>query len=337
MNDNRDQTMQRSRLSLKWLEIFQLAARSGSVQAVATETGLSISTVSHHLQSLEGRLGVSLLDHNRRPMVLTPAGNVFLRYVEEALSLIRKAEIEAVSGNMIEARSLRLGMVDDFDSEVAPELARMLAAGMRNCEFTHYTRPSHEIVHLLRNRQLDIGVATRPLDDVSDLVEYPLLRDPFVLVAPAAHGLSPEDYLAGKSAVPLIRYSQAQIIGSQIEAQLRRLRISLPNRFEMESNQSIIGMVADGSGWAITTPLSYLRARRFHAQTVLHRFPGKSFTRHLSVFTAEEYAQSVAQMIASTLRRLIQLRAIEPAVEQMPWLQDIFQLTPERSGVMSES
>ncbi|MDA4846627.1 LysR family transcriptional regulator [Hoeflea poritis] len=325
--------MQRSRLSLKWLEVFQLAARSGSVQEVASETGLSVSTVSHHIQSLEKRLGVSLLDHNRRPMVLTPAGNVFLRYIEEALSLIRKAEIEAVSGNMIEARSLRLGMVDDFDAEIAPELARTLAAGMRNCEFTHFARPSHEILHLLRNRQMDVGVATRPMDDVSDLVEYPLVRDPFVVVTPISQGMSPEDYLAGKSTIPLIRYSQTQIIGRQIEAQLRRLRISLPNRIEMESNQSIIGMVADGSGWAITTPLSYLRARRFHGQTVLHPFPGKSFARFISIFTAEEYAQGVARMIANTMRRLIHLRTIEPAVQQIRWLEEGFYVLPERSGV----
>lgn len=329
--------MQRSRLSLKWLEIFQLAARSGSVQAVAAETGLSVSTVSHHLQKLEERLGVSLLDHNRRPMVLTSAGNVFLRHVDEALSLIRKAEIEAVSGNMIEARSLRLGMLDDLDSEVAPELARTLAAGMQNCEFTHYTRPSHDILRLLRNRQIDVGVAARPMDDVTDLVEYPLLRDPYVLITPATHGLTPEDYLAGKSAVPFIRYSRTQIIGRQIEAQLRRLRISLPNRFEMESNQSVIGMVADGSGWAITTPLSYLRARRFHAQTDLHRFPGRSFARYVSLFTTDEYAQNVAQLINSTLRRLMQLRMIEPAMEQNGWLEDSFFLVPERTGLSAES
>ncbi len=328
--------MQRSRLSLKWLEIFHIAARTGSVQAVALETGLSVSTVSHHLQKLEQRLGVSLIDHNRRPMVVTPAGSVFLRYIDEALSLIRKAEIEAVSGDMIEARSLRLGLVDDFDAEIAPELARLLAAGMQNCEFNHYTRPSHDILRLLRNQQIDVGVAARPTDDVTDLVEYPLIRDPFVLVTPASHGLSPEDYLAGMSAVPFIRYSRTQIIGRQIEAQLRRLRISFPNRFELESNQSIIGMVADGSGWAITTPVSYLRAKRFHAHTVLHRFPGKSFARYLSLFTTDEYAQSVTQLIASTLRRLIQLRTIEPAVEQMTWLSDSFYLEPER-GISPES
>ena len=322
--------MQTSRLSLKWLEIFELAARSGSVQAVAAEIGLSVSTVSHHLQSLENRLGVSLMDHNRRPMVLTPAGGVFLRYVEEALRLIRKAEIEAVSGNMAEARNLRLGLVEDFDSEIAPELARLLAAGMQNCEFTHLTRPSHEILHLLRNRQIDVGVATRPMDDVSDLVEYPLVRDPFVLVTPASDALSPEDYMVGKSAVPFLRYSQDQIMGRLIEAQLRRLKVSLPNRFEVESNQMIMGMVADGSGWAVTTPTHYMRARRFHSQISLHRFPGKSFARTLSVFTTEEYAQGVAGMIASTMRHLIQLRSLAPTVELHPWLAESFYLHQER-------
>jgi DNA-binding transcriptional LysR family regulator len=43
------------------------------------EAGLSISTVSHHLRSLEAQLGVTLLNHARRPMTLTPVGAVFLK------------------------------------------------------------------------------------------------------------------------------------------------------------------------------------------------------------------------------------------------------------------
>ncbi len=323
--------MQRSGLSLKWLEVFQLAAQTGSIQTVAGDLGLSVSTVSHHLSKLEAQLGVSLIDHNRRPMVLTPSGSIFLRHVDEALNLIRRAEIEAVSGNMIEARSLRLGLVEDFDSEIAPELARLLAAGMRNCAFTHYTRPSHEILDLLRTGKIDVGVATKPLDDSSDLVEYPLVRDPFVLVTPASVDLSPQDYLDGESTLPFLRYSQHQIIGRQIEAQLRRLRISLPGRFEIESNQSLMGMVAAGAGWAITTPTSYIRAGRFHNQVALHPFPGKSFARHLSVFTTPQYPQGVVQMIAGTMRRLVQIRAIDPTIERVSWLNGAFVLQPEHS------
>ncbi len=323
--------MERTRLSLKWLEVFQQTARSGSVQSAAVETGLSVSTVSHHLQRLEKQLGVSLMDHSQRPMVLTPAGGVFLRHIDEALRLIRKAEIEVASGSMFEARSLRLGLLEDFDSDIAPELTRFLAAGMKNCEFKILTRPSHEILHMVRNRGIDIGLATKPLDDVSDLVEYPILRDPFLLAVPAGHSLLAEEYLAGTSSVPFLRYSQNQIMGRQIETQLKRLRISLPNRFEIESNQSIMEMVAEGVGWTITTPTSYFRAKRFHKQIALHRFPGKSFARYLSVFTTDEYAQNIAKMIASTLSRLIRLRLVEPTLELNPWLADTFFVLPEKN------
>ncbi len=321
--------MQRTNLSLKSLELFQQVAKSGSVQKVASDTGLSISTVSHHLRSLEDNLNVSLLDHSRRPMVLTPAGVNFLRYVEGGLRLIRKGEVQLKSGNLAEARELRLGIVDDFDSEIAPELAQLLAGAMPKCTFRHHTRPSHEIIQLLMENNLDVGVATRPVNDVPGLIEYPLLRDPFVIAVPASHSAAPEDFLAGTSGLPFLRYSSTQIIGARIEAHLRRIRVSLPNRFELESNQSIIGMVAAGSGWAITTPASYLRAKRFHRQVTLHPFPGKGFVRILSLFTTEVYVLPVAEMILATLRRLIDLHFMKVALREMPWLADSFYLMPD--------
>lgn len=330
--------MKQSSLSLKWLEVFQLAARSGSVQAVAKETGLSVSTVSHHIRALEGALGVSLLDHGRRPMGLTPAGAAFLRDIDAALRLLRKAEREAQTGALSETRALSLALIEDFDSEIGPELAQVLTAAMPSCIFRHLTRPSHEILALLRSQDLDIGIATRPQFDQPDLIERPLLRDPFVLAVPQSQSqnIAPEDYLAGHAALPLLRYARSQIIGAQIEAQLRRLRRDLPNRFEFESNQSIMGIVAEGGGWAVTTPLNYMRARRFHPQIDLIPFPGKGFARTVSLFATEMQTAEMTETVAGTLERLIQLRAIGPAVERMPWLRGIF-LLPGQAGISPES
>ncbi|MDX1785446.1 LysR family transcriptional regulator [Roseovarius sp. ZX-A-9] len=321
--------MKRSSLSLKWLEVFQLAARSGSIRDVAEETGLSVSTVSHHIRALEMALGVSLLDHRRRPMVVTPAGALFVRSVDEALQLLRKAEVEVRSGTLPETRALALALIEDFDSEIAPELARILTGAMPNCEFRHLTRPSHEILGLLHNREIDIGIATRPQSDPPDLIEHPLLRDPYVLAVPAAQQIAPEDYLTGRCPLPLLRYAKSQIMGAQIEAQLRRLRIDLPRQFEFESNQSIMGLIAEGGGWAITTPLNYMRAHRFHRQISLIAFPGKGFARYISVFTGDVHSAAVTSTVTGTLRRLIQNRAVDPAVERMPWLQGAFALSEE--------
>ena len=82
----------RKDLSLKRLEVFQICAQKGSLKEASRESGLSISTVSHHLNSLEEHLGVALFDHNRRPMVLTPKGRAFLRNIEDALYAIRRAK-----------------------------------------------------------------------------------------------------------------------------------------------------------------------------------------------------------------------------------------------------
>ena len=122
------------------------------------------------------------------------------------------------------------------------------------------------------------------------------------------------------------------LAGAQIEAQLRRLRIDLPNRFEFETNQPILNMVAEGDGWAITTPASYMRARRFQRQINLIPFPGKGFSRAISGFVTELHDGPVCDSVVQTMRRLVQVRLIAPAVEGLPWLSEIFTLLPKRDA-----
>ncbi len=317
-------------LSLKWLEVFHLLTQRGSVSAVARETGLSVSTVSHHLRSLEDHLGTALIEHSRRPMSLTPAGLVFKKHIEEALALIHKAELAVAHGDLSQARHLRIGLIEDFDSEIAPELVVRLAAEMPNCDFIHYTRSSHDILKLLRNHDIDVGVVSRPNEDILDLQEYPLLCDPFVIAVPNDAPYTAEELLENRTELPFLRYLKSQFINRQIEAQLRRLKYTLPSRFETESNQSMMAMVAEAKGWAITTPLCYLRAQRFHQQTKLLPLPARaSFSRHLSLFTSPECPDSVAEPMSQAFRHLISERAIEPLLQTSPWLEGMFELQQE--------
>ena len=115
------------------------------------------------------------------------------------------------------------------------------------------------------------------------------------------------------------------------EQQLRRLRITLPGRFEFDSNQTIMAMVADGHGWTITTPMNYVRARRFHKQISLIPFPAKEFARTLSVYTTELVAGPVVDTVANTIRQMVRTRAITPATERMTWLKDMFRLLPQNT------
>lgn len=316
----------RKDLSLKWLELFQICARKGSLQAAAEETGLTISTVSHHLRNLEDHLGVELFNHARRPMVLTPKGQVFLRNIDDALYSIRKAKAEASAGSISEASYLRLGTIDDFDSDIMPELAVFLSAHMPSCDFLYHSASSHTIVEMLGNRQLDIGIASTPTERLRDLQDRPLLNDPFVVVLPVDMEHTLADIVEGRTKLPFLRFTSNLIIARQIESQLRRLGVSSPHKFECGNNQTLMAMVAAGAGWTISTPLLFSRAKRFQPKLRMHRFPGKSFSRTLAVVKTPDCSRSLFDLIDNKLRSLITTHAITPFHKTAPWLADSFKL-----------
>lgn len=316
----------RKGLNLRWLEVFQLCARNRSLKETANETGLSISTVSHHLRSLEESLGAALFDHKRRPLVLTPKGRAFLRDIDIALRTIRKAKAEASAGDLAEASYLRLGAIEDLESDVIPDLAVHLSRQMPRCDFLYRTATSHDLIKMLRDRELDLGVATTPPDDLGDLQDMPLLRDPFVIVLPAGVAPVASEVLREGFSLPFLQFSSDLIIARQIEAQLRRVGLSLPHKFACGSNQTLMAMVAAGAGWTITTPLLFSRAKRFQPKLQLQPFPGKRFSRTLSLLSTPDCAQTVLDSVNDRLRKALQAQVIGPLVEATPWLEDQFRL-----------
>lgn len=71
---------------LKALAIFAETATRGSFKAAATHYDLSPSVVSHHVSSLERKLGVALLFRTTRSLRLTDQGKVLYQYAQEMLS-----------------------------------------------------------------------------------------------------------------------------------------------------------------------------------------------------------------------------------------------------------
>ncbi|GLQ35786.1 LysR family transcriptional regulator [Amylibacter marinus] len=316
-------------LSLKALELFQMVAARGSLQAVAQESGLTISTVSHHLRKIEDHLGVALFDHQRRPMVLTQKGQDFLHNIEGALLAIRSASAEASAGDIAQASRLRMGSIEDLDSDIMPELAVHLAQNMPRCDLEFHSGSSHDLCAQLRQRRLDLGVLALPSEGVGDLRLRPLLRDPFVVVVGASAGATLTQVIAGQPDLPFLRYSSNLVMARLIEAQLRRIGVSATRRFSCSNNQTLMAMVAANAGWTITTPLLFSRAKRFHPSITMHPFPGKSFARNLGLVSTADCSDAVVDLAETTLRRLIDQHAIGPLHNTQPWLQESFTLVPQ--------
>src|SRR5258707_15600000 len=68
----------------------------------AEHCGVSQSAASQHVQEVERRLGVTLLDRSKRPLELTPAGRLYQEFCREVLR--REEEfslsLESIKGNV---------------------------------------------------------------------------------------------------------------------------------------------------------------------------------------------------------------------------------------------
>ncbi|GAA6199523.1 LysR family transcriptional regulator [Aquicoccus sp. SU-CL01552] len=307
-------------LTLRGLEVFEALASTGSVAQAAEITGLSLPAVSQQLRNLEKSLGAELVDHGRRPMVLTPAGRNFLARTEAVLSELRLAQSELTVMDLSELTTLSFGLIDDFDNDLTPRLVTILAESLTRCRFKMITAPSLEITEAMEARRLHIAVAASTGELREGIVEYPLVRDPFVLVAPRGRVSNRHDILAELGDLPLLRYAREQLIGRQIEAQLARQKLQFEERFEIGSHLALMAMVARGLGWTLTTPLGYVRAGRYHDDLEVFPLPFAAFSRTISLFAAADWADRVPRDVAQTMRRLVDSQFIGPVTSRLPWL-----------------
>ena len=316
------------RLPLQALEAFERVARTGSMQAAAREMGLSISSVSHHVARLEAELGAVLLDRSARPFRLTREGRAALHHLSNGLHHLRQAVSETSIGGLLGKRSLRIGIVEDFENNVAPHLAALLAGKMPAARLAISHVLSHEAPELLRQGHLDLAIAAEPASSVPDIACTPLLADPFVLAYPPGADIGAHDLLDGGSDLQFLRFNKAHLIGRQIETHLARNRINLPDRTTFDSVQSIMAVIANGDGWAIITPLGFVRAEQYARQVQIGPLPLPAFARRISLMSQGGLDDRTTAAIAALLRQTIRRSIIDPIGATHPWLMTSFRLLP---------
>lgn len=303
------------RVTLWGIEIFLAAAEEGAISAAARRLGVSPSAVSQQLSGLETALGAVLLDRSSRPMRMTPAGAMFRRHAQVMLNAAQEARAELARADLAGLTTLRLGMIEDFEADVTPHLLTDLAADLRGCRFLLETGPSHRLIDQLESRALDVAVTAdmpdEPASDAGWREVHPILREPFVAVAPP--GKTPAD-------LPLIHYTARHLMGRQIGAHLARLGLRPASRFELDNYHAILAMVANGAGWAILTPLALHKARRFRTAVEVSPLPFAPFERSLSLSARAGVLQDIPGQIATRLRRRIDDDVVQPLLALWPWM-----------------
>jgi DNA-binding transcriptional LysR family regulator len=303
------------------------------MSAAGVRLGMTQSAVSQAMKRAEAHIGAPLVHRDRRPLSPTEAGRALLIHMREITHRVERAveEMRAAAARP-EREDLRLGMVDTFASTVGPLLVRSLMEGSIALRVNTYSGlvPAHAEA-LMRN-EIDAAITSDSMEGVDDLNRFTLFREPFLLVAPIAwadriRSRTLEDLLFEHR---LIRYSARSHMGTQIERHLRRLRIEHRQALSFDTSDSLLAMVANGMGIAITTPLCLLQGAIHRRALEVLPLPATSISRAVTLLTRQGSLDTLGPRIAQTARGLLRESTLPQIRAQIPWMADtIGRMVPE--------
>lgn len=307
-------TSRPSKLSLRAIEVFVAAVEEGSVTGAATRLAASPAAVSSQLSNLETLLGARLIERSSQHFALTSAGELFhpraIRILDEISAASTVLAKSQVSPNMV----LKIAMIEDFDPFVAAPWLMSIQQSYPNIRLHLKSGPSHESHADLGNRAADIIVAVETADPPDWVEEHPILKDPYIMVLSqsARHANS----LDALSRIPLVRYSRDLLMGRQIEAHLRRNRISPRRDCELSSNQMVFAMTGAKGGWAITTVSAFASVPNPGCPLFVRPLPIPAFSRRISLYARNGALGDLPSRFAQSLRQELARAFVEPVRER---------------------
>jgi DNA-binding transcriptional LysR family regulator len=246
-------------MHLRNVEIFCDVAACRSFSKAAERHHVSQSSVSQAVHMLEKHLHSQLIDRSKRPLELTPAGQVYYDGCRSLLQSFRQVEDRVhalenrVTGRIRVASIYSVGLlqmaayVGEFRRQF-PDVELMLA----------YLHPD-DVYDAVVSDDADLGLVSFPRDG-GEIARIPWQDQELVVAAPPGHRLAEFDSL---DAVELdgerfVAFTRELTIRRQIDRKLKKADVQVEVVHEFDNVENIKRAVEIGSGVAIL-PLPSLR------------------------------------------------------------------------------
>ena len=295
--------------------------------AAAKMLKITQPAVSQTIADLEASLRCKLFDRDVRPIGVTSAGMVVRQHARSLLSEARQIVPALQRSSHAKLPMLRVGMVDSLVRSFGPSLASSMLEAVNQVSI--YSGLTASMTPGLFNRELDFVIAVDQFDDLDGLERHRLFTEPYVVIVPRDYEVpdshSVDDLLR---ALPLIRYSARSQTGTDVERQLRRMRVDTPRLIEFDEPQGLTELVGSGVGWAITTPLCLVGVRANMSRVRMIPFPGPQFTRSLTLLSRKRELGQLPGLIGRLAKGYLQDECLPQMLKDSPWLEG--QLKVER-------
>ena len=203
------------------------------------------SAISHQMRELETELGVDLFDRASRPPRLNAHGHAVVERGRDVLARFDLLVELAKSPGEIGGR-LMLGCVSGASSDLIPRALANLYASHPAVQVNIEEGLSEVLAARVRKRELDAAIVTELPDADPELKSLLIIEEAMVVVAPPDCQL--KDWREVLAAYPFIRLNRNAGMGKIIERALSKYRQQVDEVMELDSSETVIGMVRAGIG-----------------------------------------------------------------------------------------
>lgn len=241
------------------MHIFATVVEQSSLNKASVLLNLSQPALSRKIARLESDLGVQLFRRAGRRLELTRIGRMTYEYALELRQLHLRYLNTLAEYNAVDRRSVTIGASLTTLQSTLPDLIQALTTANPRLDIKAVTGKTHEIVSLIRERKVDLGIVASGIDDPS-LASLPLFEDHLVLVLPRNMLIMEQEKLeiVDLDKLPMILFSKGTWYRILTDELFHMYHLAPDVKMEIDSFEAILRLLNTCRA-ATVLPKSYLR------------------------------------------------------------------------------
>jgi DNA-binding transcriptional LysR family regulator len=301
-------------MHLKFVEIFCDVALRRSFSKGAAANDISQSAASQAVLAIERRLGTTLIDRSKRPLELTPAGQVYLDGCRDVLQDYRALEDQVRQLDDRVAGTVRVAAIYSVGLMQMESYTRRFAELYPDTQVhLEYLHPDQVYAQVLGD-EADIGLVSFPRPN-GELVSVDWQKQPMVLVVPPGHKLAHRNGHRVRaeelSGLGYVGFTHDLAIRREVDRWFKRARVVVNVKREFDNIENIKRAIEAGSGVAVL-PEPTAKQEVAAGSLVAVKFSDVSWFRPLGIIHKRN------KQLTQVVRKLIELLHADPAAFPKP-------------------